>query len=61
MNNHKKKLFHPTDKEEKMRILNGVETIPCIKKKAKWAMNWIKSNAPFSQRLIAFAIMCESW
>jgi ribonucleoside-diphosphate reductase beta chain len=46
-----------TDKEEKMRILNGVETIPCIAKKAKWAMNWIESDAPFSQRLIAFAIM----
>ena len=46
-----------TDKEEKQRILNGVETIPCVAKKAKWAFNWIESNAPFSQRLIAFAIM----
>ena len=46
-----------TNNEEKMRILNGVETIPCIAKKANWAMNWIESDAPFSQRLIAFAIM----
>ena len=46
-----------TDKEEKERILNGVETIPCVAKKAKWAFSWIESDAPFSQRLIAFAIM----
>ena len=46
-----------TDKVEKERILNGVETIPCIGEKAKWAFEWIESDAPFSQRLIAFAIM----
>ena len=42
--------------EEKNRLLNAVETIPCIKKKADWAMKWIESKEDnFATRLIAFA------
>ena len=42
--------------EEKIRLLNAVETIPCIKKKADWAMKWIESKEDnFATRLIAFA------
>ena len=41
---------------EKNRLLNAVETIPCIKKKADWAMKWIESKEDnFATRLIAFA------
>ena len=41
---------------EKNRLLNAVETIPCIKKKADWAMKWINStDDSFATRLIAFA------
>jgi ribonucleoside-diphosphate reductase beta chain len=41
---------------EKNRLLNAVETIPCIKKKADWAMKWINSTDDnFATRLIAFA------
>ena len=37
-------------------MLNAVETIPCIKKKADWAMKWINSTDDnFATRLIAFA------
>lgn len=43
------------DKKEKDYLLNGVDNIPCIKKKADWAMKWINSDASFAQRLIAFA------
>lgn len=44
------------DNEEKNRLLNAVETIPCIKKKADWAMKWIESKDDnFATRLIAFA------
>ena len=40
---------------EKDFLLNGLKTIPCIKKMADWALKWIDSDSPFSERLIAFA------
>ena len=43
--------------EEKTKLLNAVKEYPCIAKKAKWAQKWIESDAPFSQRLVAFAIV----
>jgi ribonucleotide reductase beta subunit family protein with ferritin-like domain len=45
------------DKEEKYKLLNALHNYPCINKKAQWAMKWIKSDAPFAQRLIAFIIV----
>jgi ribonucleoside-diphosphate reductase beta chain len=44
------------DDDEKNRLLNAVETIPCIKKKADWAIKWIESDEDnFATRLVAFA------
>jgi len=43
--------------KEKDVLFNAIKTIPCIKKKADWAMKWIKSDDLFSKRLIAFAIV----
>ena len=43
------------DKEEKIKLFNAIETIPCVSKKAKWAQKWISSDTIFSKRLIAFA------
>lgn len=44
------------DDIEKSKLLNAVETIPCIKKKADWAMKWIESTDDnFATRLVAFA------
>ena len=43
------------DVDEKNKLLNAIENYPCIKKKADWAMKWISSDAPFKQRVIAFA------
>jgi len=43
--------------KEKDVLFNAITTIPCIKKKADWAMKWIKSDDLFSKRLIAFAIV----
>lgn len=40
---------------EKDRLLKAIETIPCIKKKADWAMKWIYGNDSFALRLLAFA------
>jgi ribonucleoside-diphosphate reductase beta chain len=45
------------DQEEKLRLFNAIETIPCIKKKADWALKWIFNGESFSKRLIAFCIV----
>ena len=44
------------DKIKKVKLLNAIETIPSIKKKADWAikMDWIDSRT-FGERCIAFA------
>ena len=45
-----------TDKDEKMRLFNSIQTIPPIAKKAKWALKWIDDiNSNFATRLVAFA------
>jgi len=45
-----------TNKQEKHDILRAIQTIPCVQKKAEWAMNWIESpDADFGTRLIGFA------
>ena len=48
-----------TDKKEKHDILHAIQTIPCVEKKAEWAMNWINHGGKqsFGKRLIAFAIV----
>lgn len=46
------------DIEEKNRILNSIENIPCVAEKAAWAYKWIDNNeVSFATRLIAFAIV----
>ncbi len=42
------------DPVEKDRLFHAVETVPCVGKKAEWALRWI-SNGNFAERLIAFA------
>jgi ribonucleoside-diphosphate reductase subunit M2 len=44
------------NEEEKMRLFKGLENFPCIRKKADWAIKWIKDKrSNFASRLIAFA------
>lgn len=46
------------DKDERNRLLNGVETISAVKKKAEWALRWIDDvDATFATRLVAFAVV----
>lgn len=46
------------DPVEKSQAFNAVNHMPCIKKKADWCFKWIEDeNAPFSQRLLAFALV----
>jgi len=43
------------DPEEKEKLLTSIETVPAIHRKSGWALKWIASDAPFEQRLVAFA------
>lgn len=45
-----------SDKTEKNRLFNAIETIPCVKRKAEWALRWTNAKyASFAERLVAFA------
>lgn len=43
------------NEEEKNHLFQAIDTIPCITKKAKWALKWIDSQDDFAKRLVAFA------
>jgi ribonucleoside-diphosphate reductase subunit M2 len=45
------------DNESERRFLfNAIENLPCVKKKADWALKWIRDDvATFAERIIAFA------
>ena len=46
------------DQEHKMKLFRAMETIPCVEKKAKWALQWINNeNASLARRLFAFGIV----
>lgn len=42
------------DIKEREHLFNALETVPCVSKKAEWALRWIDSEH-FTERLIAFA------
>ncbi len=43
------------DPKEKNYLFNAIETVPCVKKKADWALRWIEHSPSFAHRLLAFA------
>jgi len=45
------------DKKEKAHLLNAIETVPCVQKKADWALKWITNAKRFAERLVAFALV----
>lgn len=37
-------------------LFNAIETMPCVKKKADWAMRWINDEeSTYGERVVAFA------
>src|SRR5450631_2152042 len=42
------------DPVEKDMLFHSIDTLPCVGKKAEWAIKWI-NNGSFAERLIAFA------
>lgn len=46
------------DSKEKDVLFDAIFTVPSIHKKAQWAMQWISNmEAPFTERLVAFAVV----
>lgn len=44
------------DPATRQNLFDAIETIPCIKKKADWALKWIADEqSSFAERLVAFA------
>jgi len=43
------------DEQEKHKLFNAMDTVPAVQKKAEWALKWMSADAPFAQRLVAFA------
>ncbi|KAI0720220.1 ribonucleotide reductase small subunit [Cerioporus squamosus] len=44
------------DPQQREYLFDAIDTIPCIKKKADWALRWINDkNSAFAERLVAFA------
>jgi len=45
------------DNSEKKKLFNAIDEIPCIQKKANWALSWFDKKKPFAERIVAFAIV----
>ena len=43
------------DKEEQNKYFRAIDEIPCIRKKAEWALKWIESSEDYATRLLGFA------
>uniref|UniRef100_F6TAK8 Uncharacterized protein n=2 Tax=Ciona intestinalis TaxID=7719 RepID=F6TAK8_CIOIN len=44
------------DTHEREFLFNAIETLPCVRKKAEWALKWISdSESTYAERIIAFA------
>merc|ERR1712157_319611 len=43
------------DPQEKDRVFDAIHTMPPVKEKAQWALQWMNSQNCFAERLVAFA------
>ncbi|KAG7271833.1 hypothetical protein CRUP_023743 [Coryphaenoides rupestris] len=44
------------DLKEREHLFNAIQTMPCVRRKADWALQWINdSESTFGERLVAFA------
>jgi ribonucleotide reductase beta subunit family protein with ferritin-like domain len=44
------------DPNEKEKLFNAIENVPCVARKAEWALKWFDRDLiPFCDRLVAFA------
>jgi ribonucleoside-diphosphate reductase subunit M2 len=46
------------DTKEKMRLLHAIDTVPCVQRKAQWALQWCDADkASFAERCVAFCVV----
>lgn len=45
------------DVSRKEYLFNAIEEIPCVKRKADWALKWLDTLRPFAERIIAFSVV----
>ncbi|XP_020571934.1 ribonucleoside-diphosphate reductase small chain-like [Phalaenopsis equestris] len=43
------------DSAEKSHLFHAIETVPCVARKAQWALRWIDASDSFAERILAFA------
>ncbi len=43
--------------EDKSKILNGIQELSGVKKKADWAKKWLNNEITFAERLVAFTLV----
>ncbi|OQV14851.1 Ribonucleoside-diphosphate reductase subunit M2 [Hypsibius exemplaris] len=44
------------DAAQRTYLFNAIDTMPCVRKKADWALSWMSStNATYGERIVAFA------
>lgn len=46
-----------TDPKRKTELFNAIDTIPCVQKKAQWALKWMHVSRPLEERVLAFAFV----
>ena len=58
------------DPVEKDQLFDAIHTMPAVRDKARWAVQWMNRSASFAERLVAFAAVegilfsgsfCVSW
>ena len=42
------------DNEEKDKLFRAIETVPCVTKKADWALRWINDTDSFAEKIDCF-------
>ena len=45
------------DDVRKTNLFNAIDNIPCVKKKAEWALRWLTDKNLFEERLLAFVFV----
>ena len=45
------------DEAERARLFDAARSLPCVRRKAEWALRWIESSASFAERLVAFSVV----
>ena len=45
------------DTAQRQHLFIAIDTVPCVQKKANWALKWISNSGRFAERLVAFAVV----